>query len=297
MLIGTTLSHPHLDFLKLDFKKSLVFLSKLELGIIRIGCYWSEIETKKDNFNFAKIQTILEYCSRKKQKVIVTVGMKAPRWPEFYLPSWINSSSQPDLFARCLNFIDKTVNKLKSYPCIYSWQVENEPLDPSGPDNKSIPLPFFLKEVNLVKTINPKIKVSANVWANECLKRKTIERLVPQVDAVGLDLYYKVPINSFFYLSFPFSEDKPANIIRNYEKDVWITELQAEPWEWQSIFYAGDNPRSISPSLMYRNFKKCLKANPSVVLFWGYEYWYWRMVKKKDSSYFKILSKIRQEIT
>lgn len=61
--------------------------------------------------------------------------MKAPRWPEYYFPSWVMDKTPEGAREYVLQFIKTVIEKFKKYLCISAWQVENEPLDPSGAAN------------------------------------------------------------------------------------------------------------------------------------------------------------------
>jgi hypothetical protein len=64
--------------------------------------------------------------------------------------------------------------------------------------------------------------------------------------------------------------------IKNSGKSFWITELQAEPWEPNDLVYKGDSPPSFMPEQFEKNLKWGKSFNPSIILLWGFEYWYWR---------------------
>jgi hypothetical protein len=144
MLLGTTFSHRFARSLRLDPLKALEEIIALKMDILRLCCYWDEIEPTKDAFNFSQIQLLLDICEKNNQQVLLTVGMKAPRWPEFYIPAWAGKSPA-EAGNHVLSYIEKVISTCKTYSCITYWQVENEPLDPSGPHNYKI-VPDFLKK-------------------------------------------------------------------------------------------------------------------------------------------------------
>lgn len=87
--IGASFSHPHLSNLKIPLSKALFAYKELGLPWIRLGCYWTEIEKTKGRYDFKIMEELLQTCMKLKLKVVMTVGMKAPRWPEYYLPLWM----------------------------------------------------------------------------------------------------------------------------------------------------------------------------------------------------------------
>lgn len=135
---------------------------------------------------------ILDTCEKKQQPVILTLGVKSPRYPEFYFPEWVKHKSPDnnDTQKKILNFIKQAVNNFKHLSCVEYYQVENEALDPSGPDHQIIPLSFLKQEVEFVKKLDTK-PVIITLWGNELSKRNFLNQLSSISDVVGIDLYYQ----------------------------------------------------------------------------------------------------------
>jgi hypothetical protein len=155
MLLGTTYSHKQISWLSLTHEHAFRELLSLKLDVIRLCCYWSDIEKKQGVFDLAFMHEMLHQCDRAGQNVVVTIGMKAPRWPEYFIPSWVKSEHTEEIALFVHPFIQKTIKTLKSYKNILAWQVENEPLDLSGPKEKRITPEVLKTEVTLVKQIDP----------------------------------------------------------------------------------------------------------------------------------------------
>ncbi len=277
-ILGTSYSSLHIKELKLDPEKSIHELLNFGFDIVRIGCYWSEIETKQNEFDFTKLHNILSRFEKAKQKSIVTLGIKGPRWPEFYIPPFARRENELPQISTALAFIEKTITEFKKYKYITCWQVENEPLNKSGPDKLIIPLSFLEKEVSLVKKLDPQRKIIINFWGNE-LFSKNLKSVAEISDIIGLDIYPKVPIFKNLYGGFQADNKIIKNKIKNITKPIWITELQAEPWEKSSAKKFADNPKSMNPEILKINFQKAKNLNPEAILFWGFEYWLWKKQK------------------
>ncbi|MFZ5438057.1 MAG: endo-1,4-beta-xylanase [Patescibacteria group bacterium] len=297
--IGITFSHRHLEYLKLDVEPALAKALTLNFSHLRLGCYWSEIEPAKNNYNFSKINQLLEKCEVANQPVILTIGVKAPRWPEFYWPEHIKEKNFTHLVTqqKIINFLEKIVEKLKKYQCITYWQVENEPLDPSGPSNLVIPLSFLKKEIELVKNLDHR-KVLINFWGNDLLTRKLIYKIEDQADLIGLDLYPKQFVKKILgkniyknYFGFHQPKNKLLNTLKNINQKIIITELQAEPWEDNEQEYLSKNPASISPTKLEQNILAALELPIEEILLWGFEYWWWQKKQNNNSDYFKVVEK------
>ena len=109
MRIGATYSHHEIDYLKLDQNKSLTEVLDFGFDIIRLGAYWQEMEPKQGQFMTEPLSSILEQCQQRKQQVVLTVGMKAPRWPEFYIPNWVKANQPQQAATQAQNFIRQCI--------------------------------------------------------------------------------------------------------------------------------------------------------------------------------------------
>lgn len=290
MIIGTTFSHKHLQGLKINPLKALEKLSALGLKWVRLGCYWSEIEKTPGKYNFSKLKGLLSFCQKKKIKVVLTVGMKAPRWPEYYLPSWLTEKTNLKKFAKIglekkdiaqplFSFIKNAVLELSPYPCIKTWQVENEPFEPTGKNRWRISKDLLTKEIKTIKKIDKKRLICLNCGGLVA----SLPGFWPKIsqidfDILGLDIYFKHPLGKFFYTK-NFSEKMIKKLIlkaKKADKKVWITELQAEPWEPGELISSKKNPPSFLPKDLNKNFDKVANWGVDGIFFWGFEYWLWR---------------------
>jgi GH35 family endo-1,4-beta-xylanase len=294
--IGITFSHPHLEHLGLDVSDSLDKALSMNFSHLRIGAYWTEIEKEKNKFDFSKLEKIVKKCEKEKQPIILTVGVKAPRWPEFYWPEHIKEKNPNNKEAqeKIIVFIKKTIKKFKKYSCITHWQVENEPLDQSGPDNLSIPFEFLKREFDVVKKIDNR-KIIINLWGNDLLNRDYLKKTEEIADIIGLDFYPKQFVKkiigkSFYknYTGIHQSKNKLIKTLKESKKPIWITELQAEPWEENEKGYFSKNPESISPQKLIKNIKDIKQLPVKEILLWGFEYWLWKE-KNGDGGYLTIL--------
>jgi len=282
MKLGTTLAYPHLRYLGLDLKESLVELLNLDIKILRLGVYWSKSEKEKNKYDYKVISEILTFCDKHEIDVVLTFGMKAPRWPEFYIPKWLNNNTEntePFIY----DFIKNSLIELGSFKSIKYIQVENEPLDPSGPDSLVVPLIILKKEVALVRSIS-KLPIILNLWGNEISKRIIYLELIGLANVIGIDLYYKTPW-TLGYRGPRDSDKKIKEIFGNIKKPLWITELQAEPWEKSESLAHSDNPRSMNENQLKKNFTRAKKLDPEAILLWGFEYWLMRKAKNDTRLY------------
>lgn len=293
---GITFSHTRLDYLKIPINDALDLALEMGFAHLRLASYWQEIEKNKGVYDFSELEYILNRCEKTGQMVIMNVGVKSPRWPEFYWPGYLKEKNfnNSEARKRTLSFIETAVRTLKKFSCITHWQVENEPLDPSGPEEESgpedstIPFNFLKKEVELVRKLDSR-PILLTLWGNDLESRQLFPDVSSISDLVGLDIYYKQPIKNGSGYEGPRTNDNYLReIVRTSPKEVIISELQAEPWEKEGSGYLSKNPESISPKLLESNLKKALSLGVKEIILWGFEYWCYRK-SQGDTRYLEVI--------
>lgn len=291
--IGITLSSPHLRSLGIAPSIALETAFGYHFSHIRLGAYWNEIERARDTYDFEEFNTILTKCETAKQDVIVTVGVKAPRWPEYYFPAHLKVKNPYDsgTQSEILQFIKRTIDELKRYSCITHWQIENEPLDPSGPMDMTIPEVFLEKEIRTIKDADTR-PIIVTLWGNDLQKRKLLPVVDSLGDIIGIDLYYRQYQGERFgrsvYRGPDHSDAWLSRLIASTKKPVWITELQAEPWEKDNETYLAEFPKSMSTHILDEHIKRASTLPVKEILLWGFEYWVYR-AKKGDKSFLDLI--------
>lgn len=310
MQYGTSFSHRHLEWLGLNPIEAFKEYNSLGFKWVRLSLYWNEIEKNKGRYDFSKIEPLLELCEKNKIDVVLSVGLKAPRFPEFYIPGWLENTAKiktfqtikktHTLYKPTLRFIRASVKKLKKYPCLKVWQAENEPLDHCGLVNFArIDFGFLKDEIKIIKNLDPERKIMVNIWGNELTKRKVHKQAMQLADIVGLDIYLRHPIPFLKWLHKLIgpmdSQEKIKSVveeIKSHGKEVWLAELQAEPWEQNEIVTCQENPQSFSPKDFARNINYGKSLLPEVIFFWGFEYWLW----KKEQGDLRYYSEVKRLI-
>ena len=88
MRFGATFSEPYARSLGI-YPAAAYWSVTHEIGLelIRLCAYWDRIEPDPGRFDFASLDRQVEEAERTRLEIILTVGQKAPRWPEFHLPA------------------------------------------------------------------------------------------------------------------------------------------------------------------------------------------------------------------
>jgi hypothetical protein len=280
---GTTYSHRHLQSIGIDPFASLSDLFSFEFDVVRLCCYWDEIEPDQGTYDFSFYHTLLTRFEKQGQSVVMTIGMKAPRWPEYYIPSWTSYNEVVENSDEVMKMIDACIHEFSSYSCIKYWQVENEALDPSGPQNWIIPEHILEEEIKLVHSLDSSRPIIGTAWGNELKRRGHFPFLSLVSDIVGIDMYYKVPATRFFFIGPMQSTQTTNTVLSSSPKEVWIAELQAEPWENGNIFDPSFQSRSMRADILRENIENAKQFKVSTILLWGYEYWVHRKSIGDDS--------------
>ena len=80
--VGFTFSRRQADSLDLSWQET--FEDAMDLGptVLRLGAYFDSIEREPGEFDFSSLDWLVDHTPAQ-SSVVLTVGMKAPRWPEY----------------------------------------------------------------------------------------------------------------------------------------------------------------------------------------------------------------------
>lgn len=287
MKLGTTFSHRYAAYIGLDPVEALGDIRAMNFSLLRLCSYWKELEPEKGVYNFEPLKWILDTCEVAGQEVILTVGEKAPHVPEYHAPDWANLLPDQEREECLLLYLRWLREQIEKYACIKNIQIENEPFDPTGRDMRVQSEKLVAEEIEIFEPLGKQLVIT--LWANDMLARTTLQKAAPLAPILGLDTYFFVPHKRFFTTSIKPKLTAIKQALEEFENELWVTELQAEPWERGERFSRKKNPRSISPQKIQENLENVTMLNPSVVLFWGVEYWLWRKRYLNDESYLDII--------
>jgi hypothetical protein len=310
LALGFTFSQRQAEYLALPWDEVFDAVLDLSPTIIRLGAYWDEIEPYEGVYDWSTLDAQLDGAEERGLDVVLTVGMKAPRWPEYFLPAWLEPrlelddratvSAHPELRRRTLAFVERLVRRYRGHDAITHWQIENEPLDPAGPHHWRIGPGFLAQEVALVRELDDRpVIVTMFVEVNPILlapwrqqeTRSRAAMILNLADILGLDLY---PSRSYrahggdWYFRWPAWLWKPTvvelqRLAQRMERRAWIMEAQAEPWEPDRIVYT-DAPlsRSVRPGSAAAAIRQLREVGFDTILLWGVEHWYMRRARHQD---------------
>jgi len=298
--LGTTFDYEHAIHLGLDWKATLQKIINLKYSPVRIGIKWNKVEKNMGEFDWKIYDELFNTLDKTNIEVILCIGMKSPRWPEFFIPDWIKwkknkffykkqinfSSEETDIL---LNFIKTCLNRYLKHKNIKFIQVENEPFLPAGPNKYFISEKLLQKEIDIVKSITnlPIILNDQGLPTTgiipEILKGKYFKKLklMKMCDILGLNIYPIFEDKWLFGKPKKFSASKIGwkylnfliNQATKMNKKIFITELQAEPWQIQKVDIKNlERNISNTPEMTKIYINKLSKLQIEKILLWGSEF-------------------------
>jgi hypothetical protein len=299
MNLGATFSEPYALSLGLDPPEVLRAIARdLALQPLRLCTYWDRTERQAGHFDFQSLDWQIEDTIGADLDIILTVGQKAPRWPEFYVPSW-TSRLAPDFEQHLLRFIDATVRRFRDAP-ISVWQVENEPYVSFG--GPPIDDRLLRREIDVVRSLDAR-----PVMLTESAAKRDWRRAARCSDILGVNLYARVWrrtwTNPFLggYMNIAVPASRYNRLRRKVSpslQDVIVAELQAEPWGPKPVtgLTPAETARTMTPDRLRRNVALATDAGFTTALLWGAEWWYYQR-QRGDPSMWNAVTSLVQEST
>lgn len=277
---------------------------------VRLSAEWSEVEPTEGAFDFRVLDALLAEAGRHEAKVLLTVGMKAQRHPEYFIPEWAFEgtdlprnavvSDDPVLRARALRMVEAVVRHAAASSVIDAWGAENEPLVPSKRANWwSLGRDYVQEEVALIRANDPEGRpVVINQAQSHLFDRFESQwrAAIEDADVVAVSLY---PFRNFevpgWKMVVPIAELGPfvpnyayqAREAREAGRQYWITEMQAEPWvDFDLHDVSPENPApNLDGDKFRRNIVYARKTGATRVYLWGSEFWLFQAERYGDGAW------------
>jgi hypothetical protein len=320
--VGTTFSPQQCEYLELDWRETYQAILALDFDVIRLGAYWSFIEAEQGIYDFTDLDWQIEQAEKHKTPVILTVGIKAPRWPEYFIPDWVFENTRLRFAAtvsknlylqnKALKFIEHVVNRYKGRDIIRYWQVENEALNRFGGKYWRMDKGFLAKEVALVRELDAKdrpVLLTTATYPNWLLNfisaafthGDPIADNLELGDILGINIYPIIGQKFWQRGFYVWSGREKREIyfsqmlsrVEESGKELWITELQAEPWEPGHLVYTvSGRPPTGWPESTKLAFQEMRAWGYRTFLLWGAEYWYYQKTRHDNPEWWRMAEEI-----
>jgi len=278
--LGITYSSKYAESLGLDPQTAFTeIVDDLGVTSVRLPVYWSDVEVAEGQYDFTRLDAMLDAAAARDLSVTLAIGMKVPRWPECFIPSFYTTDAST-LDAAVLRYVQALVMHTRQYDVITRWQVENEPFFPYG-ECPSVSTERLQQEVALVQALDSRpilmtVSGEQEPWLN----------VASLSDEIGVSMYrfaYQKRIGPITFPHTPMYYRLHAFMTRFFVRDVIVSELQMEPW------FTG-NPQdesSLNVAFSEKDFvthlQFAMNTGMSEVLLWGAEWWYYEHLRGNNA--------------
>jgi hypothetical protein len=297
--LGASFTRWRAEALGLDYQRAFERVCAMGFSVVRLSASWQEVA----QFGWHHLDWLLDCADHAGQAVVLTVGMKALGWPEFYLPDGLDPDD-PRAVRGALDQVRATVERFSGRHSLVGWQVENEPFNRSGPHQRWIRRAAVRREARLVRSLDPGRPLIVTTFAHfspdldlassrhrSGWKRRLglampAERealaVLRRGDILGVDIYRSIGwVDPAGQARIATAAEDQFDWVRHWGKvaraqgkRLWVTEAQAEPWEARRATH-GD-PLTIAPENIGALLERIADTGVEAVLLWGSEYWLWR---------------------
>jgi hypothetical protein len=296
-LISTQMNRNPVDDLSL-------LLAWTNPDVVRLPVYWDAVQPSPDRLDFTSVDQLLatveqhNLASDRQTRVVLTIGARNFLYPELHAPAWAGPRQQPELGEIQSGptyrlYFDSSIVRYRASPLVYAWQVENEPFDDTAnadTGDDRIDAAQVAWEMGEVRRLDPGHEAYTTTYDGWNVTIDMLQVYAPPLldalhaypsghpqnaldagDALGLDLYIYGPKVPPSYISNSQRSEWKAQAVSYWAdragaqgKQVWLAEMQAQPWGTLSGFVPAD---LIDSALDYR------QERLQVVLLWGVDTW------------------------
>ncbi len=292
---GVSFIPDYASSLGVDPQQTMDALLNIGVRQFRLVSYWSDIEQTPGQYDFSQLDWQFQKAEAKHASIILTLGLRQPRWPECHAPNWVNINAPDSQWQPQLqNFMQKVVERYKNSPSLASYQLENEYFLGGFGICTNFDRQRLISEYNLVKRLDPHHPIILG-RSNNALGFPVGQ---PQPDEFSISVYKRIwdagvtgryleyPFPAWFY-GFLAGTQKLFN-----HRDMMVAELQAEAWppNGQTIQQTSlaEQNKSINAKRLRDRFSYGQATGMRQVELWGAEYWYYRLVVLHDPSLWNI---------
>lgn len=335
--LGANFSCKRAEYLGQDCRAALTeVLDGLGVRLLRLSVYWSDVEQQPGVYDWSSIDWQLDAAHQRGARVVVSIGMKAQRYPEYWLPTWLRLTANippqalpedhPLVQQYLFPYLTAAARHVGAHPAVEAIQVENEPYVNYRPNRllrligrehyaptgeKALHIlflkfgwnattwhiseRFLAREVEAVRAAAPAQRLVLNhaSWVRTDSKWRSLLRIG---DVFGQSVYTKRqqgPWPWLYLLPYrlgPLSPNLPgqARAAATRGKELWITELQAEPFEAAGLDerrLSSGAVRSFSPSWLEHNLRVARRSGATRVYLWGVEWWLYQRDRQGDARF------------
>lgn len=277
---------------------------------VRLSIQWDEVEPAEGTFDFSLTDALVRTAAENGATVMLSVGMKAQRHPEYYIPDWAltgldlpNGSVVSDnaaLRERALTMVSRTVQHYAHEPVIDSWGAENEAYIASHrSDRWSLSRDYVAEVAQVIHENDPLGRPVSINHAQHFVMDQRWRDALGDSDILGQSMYPHRNGDVFgMHVVANIMEIGPlmpnyahqARLAVKAGKQFWVTELQGEPWtEVDSRLITPENPsHNLVAADLRENIVYARKTGAARIYLWGAEWWLYQQALG-DSSWLDVV--------
>lgn len=290
--LGVSFIPDYATYLGLDPQTTMdALLNDLHVRNFRLTSYWKDVEPTPGQYDFTQLDWQFAKAEAAHAHIILTVGLRQPRWPECHPPTWLDTTKPASTWQPQLEqYMTAVINRYKRSPALQSYQLENEYFLLGFGDCTDISRDRLVGEYKLVKQLDPAHPIivgRSNNGIGTPIGQPTPDEFSMSMyqrvwDANVTHRYLQYPFPSWYY-SFLAGVQKITK-----GKDMVIGELQAEPWppQGQDLLTStlSEQSKSFNAQRLQASVDFGEATGMKTINLWGAEYWYYRMVTLHDPS-------------
>lgn len=292
---GVSFIPDYASSLGVDPKANMDALLDINVRHFRLTSYWSDMETQPGHYDFSQLDWEFQKAEAKHAKIILTVGLRQPRWPECHKPDWVDTTQPASKWQPQLeSYMRAVIDRYKHSPSLEAYQLENEYFLKGFGECNNFDRQRLIDEYDLVKSTDPYHPVVIG-RSNNAVGLPTGQ---PQPDEFSISVYKRVWDAAWThrYIEYPY----PAwyyGFLAGLQKivtgkNMMIGELQAEAWPAQGQpiqkTSLAEQNKSLNAKRLEDRFSYGRATGMHQMYLWGAEYWYYRMVRLHDPSLWNV---------
>lgn len=292
--LGVSFIPDYAQSLGVDPQQTMDALLTIGVKQFRLVSYWSDMEQTPGQYDFSQLDWQFSKAEKAHAKIILTVGLRQPRWPECHMPDWAASEPESQWQPQLENFMTAVVQRYQHSPSLQSYQLENEFFLQGFGACTNFDRSRLVSEYDLLKRLDAAHPVVVG-RSNNALGFPAGQ---PQPDEFSISVYKRVwdAAITHRYIEYPY----PAwfygflagtQRIFNH-RDMMIGELQAEAWppNGQTITQTSlaEQNKSLDAKRFKDRFGYAEATGMRSIDMWGAEYWYYRLSVLHDPSLWNV---------
>jgi Beta-galactosidase len=293
--MGVSFIPDYAESLGLNPEQTMDALIGIGVKQFRLVSYWSDMEPTPGHYDFSQLDWEFKKAENAHASIILTLGLRQPRWPECHAPAWVNTTAPQSQWEPQLeNFMSTVVNRYKNSPSLEKYQVENEYFLQGFGNCTNDDRGRFIREVNLVKKLDPNHPIIL-ARSNNSIGFPVGQ---PQGNLYGISVSKRVwdAGVTHRYIEYPYPAWYYA-FLAGFQKiflhkDMVIDELQAEAWppEGKNItqISLSEQNKSLDAKRLKDRFNYGKSTGMKQIELWGAEYWYYRKTVLHDPSLWNV---------